>query len=438
MVRPLQLLDVFLSSHKSVKASVGLTLLLFTLWWLYAPSQKPELVSSRIEETPTNQSDPSVSKGSNSAGANTSYRPQTSPIQPAEVRQSEPKAATPNLADELRNIELESLKERIVLLVANLKKLEDRHAEWINRKGELAANDSGRRMVSNEKVIPIVLSLLKGEIVSESDLFVLRKQVGLLERQRLALSRSTSMGEVNKAVEQADRRVIELNDDIDKAWLSLSSLESQCQTFPPAAMTLGEAINKKSKDEALAWAESKRKLNEEADRKTREMEAKAETVRLQLEMDKKKAVADAEAKRLADETIALRKAAEQKAERARLEAEFNREHAQIMHYLSPLFAEGYSQPKSVDNSKQGTVKRPMSLAAIKSYGALNAPDGSEGGFVKLLWLFNDKSNDRKVRGPYPHYFGGALNPGEIEAIRPAYMLLQKYQTLLVEKGYLQP
>ena len=78
----------------------------------------------------------------------------------------------------------------------------------------------------------------------------------------------------------------------------------------------------------------------------------------------------------------------------------------------------------------------MSLAAIKKYGALDDPDGLSGGYAKFLHLFNDTSNDRKVRGPYPKFIGGAPQPNHVEAIRPAYLLLEKYQTPLVEKGML--
>ena len=73
---------------------------------------------------------------------------------------------------------------------------------------------------------------------------------------------------------------------------------------------------------------------------------------------------------------------------------------------------------------------------FRGSGALDAPDGLSGGFSKFLHLFNDSSNDHQVRGPYPKYIGGVPNQSEVNAIRPAYFLLEKYQELLVDKGLL--
>lgn len=342
-----QILDALFSSHKSIKASVGLALFGFCLWWLYAPSSDTD-----ANEQSTGQQTIQAMKVDSGGGLTTDTSAASRMIEPPifydAVLPQPPPAAVPSLANELHGIEVEATKKRIELLVSNFQKLEERRLAWAKRAAELTENDSGRRMVNNAQVFPVVSSLLKFDVVPESDLFVLRKQVGTLERQQLSLSPTSRLDDLNRALEKCDQQISDFNDAIDKVWLSLSSLERQCQTLSPASMTLGEAIAKQAKDDAMKWAENIRALNEEAERKARAMEAERESARLQQEIERQKAIAEAELKQKAEETMALRKQAEQKAERARLETEFNRDLPQIQHYLSPLFANGYTQPKAVD------------------------------------------------------------------------------------------
>jgi hypothetical protein len=55
----------------------------------------------------------------------------------------------------------------------------------------------------------------------------------------------------------------------------------------------------------------------------------------------------------------------------------------------------------------------------------------------LLLFFSNANAGGRGKGPYEAlYYGGALTDEQLDRVRPAYDLLNKYGLLLVEKGML--
>jgi len=154
----------------------------------------------------------------------------------------------------------------------------------------------------------------------------------------------------------------------------------------------------------------------------------------ELELHADRVKAEGDRKLMEAEIAAVEIAATKASEDRRLRAEYDRDREQINHYLHPLFVPVETQP-----SPNGWIRtldsKAISLDAIKGYGALHSlPIGP----TALLTLFNDRGNDRKVRGPYPGYDGGDVQQAHTEAIMPAYKLLVKYQHILVKEKLLSP
>lgn len=151
-----------------------------------------------------------------------------------------------------------------------------------------------------------------------------------------------------------------------------------------------------------------------------------------LELESAKLLA--ELTQVESEADTLRKATAKREERARLEIDFEKDEALVRHMLGALFAAGYTQPVPGAKHKLTTTLGPVSLSALREFGAL---DPTEKGMLQLGHAGSDPTNDR---GPYgfPKRVGGELDRPELEFLLPAQKLLIKYQELLVEKRWLAP
>ena len=141
-----------------------------------------------------------------------------------------------------------------------------------------------------------------------------------------------------------------------------------------------------------------------------------------------------ELKRLQNEVRELELAIEARKELARLERTFKYDEVRVRHYLSALFAPGRSQPVKGKMLEITTTTGPVSLKALREFGALQ---NSTDGLLRLGWVGCDPTNDRG-RHAFPKNVGGSLDDQEAEFLAPAQELLLKYEKLLVAKGLLAP
>jgi hypothetical protein len=124
--------------------------------------------------------------------------------------------------------------------------------------------------------------------------------------------------------------------------------------------------------------------------------------------------------------------------RMQLEVEFERDLPKIQHYLGVLFK--HSPRQIVRGSVVGVKDSgPVSLSGLKSFGSGGLGDDYQKETQGLLLFFSYYEAGGRGSGPYPAgYAGGHLDAVKQDAIRPAYLLLEKYGLLLVEKGMLAP
>lgn len=154
---------------------------------------------------------------------------------------------------------------------------------------------------------------------------------------------------------------------------------------------------------------------------------------LKAAQEKKDATLE-ELKRLQSEVRDLELAIEARKELARLERTFKYDEVRVRHYLSALFAPGRSQPVKGKMLEITTTTGPVSLKALRDFGALQ---NSTDGLLRLGWVGCDPTNDRG-RHAFPKNIGGSLDDQEAEFLAPAQELLLKYEKLLVAKGLLAP
>lgn len=121
-------------------------------------------------------------------------------------------------------------------------------------------------------------------------------------------------------------------------------------------------------------------------------------------------------------------------ELTRLKADFVKDEPMVRHYLSALFKHGYSQPDKGFKHKRTDTLGPVSLEALRKFGAL---EPTERGMLMLGHAGADASNDRG-RDAFPLNMGGSLEQHEFEFLLPAQKFLIKYQKLLVHNGLLAP
>lgn len=159
-----------------------------------------------------------------------------------------------------------------------------------------------------------------------------------------------------------------------------------------------------------------------------------ETRKLIATIDESAARADRESQQVEAEIKRLEQEIVEFEELAKLLIDFKRDETMVRHYLSALFAYGNSQPVKGTMHKLTATKGPVSLTALREFGAL---EKSERGLLKLGHAGSDPSNDRG-RHAFPINIGGSLEPQELDYLAPAQRLLIKYQKLLVLQGLLAP
>jgi len=217
----------------------------------------------------------------------------------------------------------------------------------------------------------------------------------------------------------------------------LSVLSSAKSTSTPASITLKQAIDQLEAGEAntrsQAIAEAKEIARKEGDEKL----AKAEAARVKQD-------AENEATRIHVETESRRVETENAAQHSRDENAHGTRLARakstaVQARLQPFFANGYWQPG--DKKGRGLESKPMSLAAIRKFGALEC---TEDGLQKLLSLGCGKGpqggkngNDRAEVWGYPTNWK-KLIPRQLEELKATQKDLVEVGEELVEIGKLSP
>ncbi len=346
--------------------------------------------------------------------------------------------AREKLERELKSYQTGNLAGRTNELAFEFSLMKSAFEKWTLHLTELSLNDRGRMIVSNTTVLPTVLTMFECQEKLRADFSSLTDEANaIVKASKEALDSSPEFlgsKEILNTIMGTTGKVQSMRLAIEKLENALSSFETASAGLIPADRTLAMALQDRQKADAIADAKA---LDEAREVSRAEFAAKKkEAVREKekLEFLREQAIELAEQKRLKDEIEDTK----EKAAKATLLAEFNRDLPQIKHYLGKFFMIGYTQPSSChyfeDVGKQG----PVSYARVVAVGALNEKvEGLEGAYSALLHLMNASNNDRKLVGPYPGYIGGAVSTQNAAAIRPAYLLLKKYGRLLVEKGYLQ-
>lgn len=421
---------MLLTARNAIRSGAALVLVACFLWIVFGPTTQDHS-SSTSTKAPVVEAIrvPNKQKISTVVSANSTDQ---SPLPIVDTAALEQKIA---FANEMKALRADAYRERVQLLVFDLTRLGDGLASWTQRVADLSTNDSGRRIVTNAQDFPAVVKLLGASLVTDSELETLRREVKLIERSASQNGKSEPSSEMLAAVERSTKQIDAIHKTIERFTASAGQFEKQSLSFELANMTLGEAIKKKENESSMEWAKKLASMDKENNARVEKESAQMATAKANAEIAKRAAIAEGELRQIEADAVAARVAADAKVARIALEAEYQRDVSKVQQYLAPLFATGYTQPR-IGGFEQTKTSRPMSLAAIKKFGALDAPDGLSGGFSKFLHLFNDSSNDRQVRGPYPKYIGGVPNQSEVNAIRPAYILLEKYQELLVDKGLL--
>jgi len=217
----------------------------------------------------------------------------------------------------------------------------------------------------------------------------------------------------------------------------LAVLSSAKSGSAAASITLQQAIEALNAKEASERAQSIADAKEAARIEAVGQVAEAEAAKVKQE-------AESEAARIHVETEARRVETENSAQQARDDNAHDLRLARakstaVQSRLQPFFASGYWQPG--DKKGRGMESKPMSLAAIRKFGAL---EYTEAGLQKLLSLGCGKGpqggkngNDRAEVWGYPTNWK-KLTPRQLEELKAAQKDLVEVGEELAEIGKLSP
>lgn len=304
----------------------------------------------------------------------------------------------------------------------------------------LLSDDSGKRLANSENLVDkYMLHRQEFDSVRER-LSEIEQSPQWLEAEFLR-TKSESRPDyqlVNQKVTEKQSQLAELLTKCKSLQNSLARIVSDSSSDATGDKTLQDIL-----DQRLVLAEDKRL--QQLKQKEKELEEKHVKELEELASQKLQAEHEAEKQRQLDQIAQMNEQTEAektKAEIARkkrqLEAEFEGDWPQIQHYLGVLFK--HSSRQIVGGNVVGVEEEgPVSLAGLRSLGKGALGNDYEKKLSGLLLFFSyDEAGGRGV-GPYPvRYLGSAITRDQEAAIRPAYLLLEKYGELLVEKKLLAP
>lgn len=304
---------------------------------------------------------------------------------------------------------------------------------------DLLQNEPGSRIASSQVLVDRFrlyqreFQLLEGTLQeSQSSLQLLES-----EAQRASESNVESVRELLSQITDARKRVItHLQSHRDLAE-GLDRVEKEANRYPLGA-SLQRALVAQTEARESKLVEqmqiAERKEEERRSRELSEIAREKSELEHQLKLQREKGEI---ALREQEKKLEIRRL-EETQRKKELEAEFEADLPKIQHYLGVLFKD--KKENMLGGGISGSKKSgPVSFAALQTLGTNGLGTPEEKMMQGLLVFFSHHEAGGRGRGPYPaQYLGGTLSESDTMSIRPAYLLLQKYGLLLVEKGLLAP
>ncbi|MDX1926255.1 MAG: hypothetical protein SFV81_07050 [Pirellulaceae bacterium] len=325
---------------------------------------------------------------------------------------------------ELKSGRIKQLRSDLASISEELKRLQD--------------DEDGKKIAGSEENFQRLVGLMRYMASLEETASVCESQYSRLVAEEVGATKLTGLQGTRKSLAATDSQLASLADDVSNVRLSLRAVLSVCQNLSPAAKTIRQRIAAIEVDSKLDFAQKLKDNQDAAAIKQREEIANAEREKADAAAKLQAAKIELEAAKIrvaeSDASSALLKndaEKERAAEKAKLEAEFQRELPQIRSSLALLLASGKSQPEHAGYQNTVEFAGPMSLKALQGCGALQ--EGEAG--LKNLGFAMTYGNDR-YKYSVPQYIGGALTKEHLSYLEPASRFLRKYQYLLVEKKML--
>ncbi|MBN8600638.1 MAG: hypothetical protein J0M26_06405 [Planctomycetes bacterium] len=385
-------------------------------------------ITSQWEQTQANAAKPGV--GENAEEFNSKEMDLIDPQTPSMVPDAVGK----------RNEIASRWRERAEELNEERKSLEQLASLLRSRFAELMGDSVGKRISSSPDLVDRFVLCEDEFQTSYAELPDVLSSMEILHLKLVEAANSPNSSELRFATETSDirKQSIALRAKFDDQKFRLDRIVSSANQLQLSDTTLQEAISlqraseeesrihvfkdlqKQEMEKRLAEQAAIAKEKEEAEYQLRKQQelSKIEELKAQAEADKKRS------------ELAIQK--------QQLEVEFERDLPKIQHYLGVLFKHA---PRQIVRGSVVGVKDsgPVSLAGLRSLGGGGLGNDYQKATQGLLLFFSYYEAGGRGSGPYPaRYAGGYLDSDKEDAIRPAYLLLEKYGDLLVEKGMLAP
>ena len=340
---------------------------------------------------------------------------------------------------------------------AMLDTLQSRIDNWQKSADDALDSELGKRIASDAQLLKEYEGIIAEKRPSPDTARRLRAQLGELKAP-LESAEQLEQG-TYAPTERFVMTIATLAKDAeDAADLYLKhqgALESILARAPstPAEMTLRSALiqRKRQQDEEQARliADELEKARQEIAERDAKAQADNERKIAAAKREQEQLIAEAEAKRLAEEAAlkiaeiaaqtgkasdgrkALEDAAKADLARVQLERDFEKDLTEIKSLLRPMLALAKTQPGNNRQLERVAGTGPISLSKLRGVGAL---DPSERGVQLLHYLFGAPGHDRDMGG-FPR-FGSVAGKKEEDNAWRAQELLIKYGDLMVEKKML--
>lgn len=385
-------------------------------------------ITSQWEKTEVKLAEPKV--GENSARFNSKEMDSIDQLTPSMV--PDPKDNRSEIASRLRERARELNEEQKIL---------EQLASFLRRRfAELMVDGVGKQISSSPDLIDRFVLCEDEFQTSYAELPDVLSSFEVLHLKLLEAANSPKSSELRFATDTADirKKSLALRTKFDDQKFRLDRIVSSASQLQSSETSLKEAISlqRASAEESrilvfkdLQKQEMEKRLAEQSAiaREKEEAEYQLRKQQEMLKIEELKAQAEAEKKR-----------SELAREKQQLEVEFERDRPKIQHYLGVLFKHA---PRQIVRGSVVGVKEagPVSLSGLRSLGGGGLGSDYQKETQGLLLFFSYYEAGGRGSGPYPAgYAGGYLDSNKENAIRPAYLLLEKYGDLLVEKGMLAP
>ncbi len=426
------LFDRYLNSTRAIYTAIASIFLGCIVYYFFFPGKVPPdpIASQPVETSPVEHTASEKVKPAPTSKQRQPVLESTKPI-PADNRAAE-------IESKIAKAKNEQFLESVAKLTSKSETVSSELASLNGKIGELDTNEVGRRIAKNPTLVRDFVAFKDltskladqvSAVCGEIKIFDLEVHGAVELRPELVISDS-----LKSSSQKLGDSLGELAKTIDKKRLGLDAIVRSAGDSQPSELTLAEAIKRIDEDdERLVLDAEKAKRQKEKQAKLAEVE--------KAKHDNELAAIDAEKVQIKNEQLVIeakKKADAAEVERKRkltlLEAEFERALPEIKHYLGPLFKSSAKQPQGT-GTKEEKESGPVSYSALMACGVGN-PDIRKACGSLLLFFSYTKAGGRGI-GPYEALYNGAvLTDEQLDRVRPAYNLLDKYGLLMVEKGML--